>query len=248
MYGSDEEREQERMEEQVRLHERELERLHQTFLEYLILNGQPTLAAAALEGGIDYMYDERGLCGVYLDLPPAGYTFIAKDPDHQQAARLALRSVISGHLHPGRKPDEFDMEFRMNLCSATDGWRDVVRDMIVNYKGSNQALVTEIMAARDRRPVHTYNELKYASKSEIKIAMELERRKVLFFPLAVGVRAETGVPWQDHREADFLICNDGVWGILEVAWHAPERYEKDSEKAVWLGVVAPASGKHEGNR
>ena len=102
----------------------------------------------------------------------------------------------------------------------------------------NQSLVTQILAARNGRPTFTYNELRYASQSEIKIAMELEARRVLFFPLAVGVRAETGEPWKDHREVDFLICYEGVWGILEVAYH-PDRYEQDSEKAIWFSLRYP---------
>jgi hypothetical protein len=63
--------------------------------------------------------------------------------------------------------------------------------------------------------------------------MELEARKILFFPLAVAVRAETGQNWQDHREVDFLICHDGVWGILEVACH-PNRFEQDAQKMGWF--------------
>ena len=30
-----------------------------------------------------------------------------------------------------------------------------------------------------------------------------------------------------------MICRNGAWGILEVAYH-PDRYEKDSEKDYWL--------------
>jgi hypothetical protein len=121
----------------------------------------------------------------------------------------------------------------MKLSEVDEDWRNMVREMILTFKGTNQALVSEIMAAKKGRPLLTYNELRYASKSEIKIAMELEARKVLFFPLAIAVRADTGEPWKDHREADFLICHDGVWGILEVSYHS-DRYEKDSEKTVWF--------------
>lgn len=63
--------------------------------------------------------------------------------------------------------------------------------------------------------------------------MEYLRRKVLFFPLVLAVRNETGRTFLDHREADFLICQDGQWGILEVSYH-PDRFEKDAEKDVWF--------------
>jgi hypothetical protein len=212
------------------IHETE-EQLHRTFLEFLTVTGHPEIAAAALEGGISYQYDEEGPCGLYIDLTPAGYEFIARDDELQKIARIAMRNVATGHMYG---PGEYSIEFRMKLSEVDGDWKNTVRSMILNFKGSNQALVTEMCAAREGRPVHVYNELRYASKAEIKIAMELEARKVLFFPLAVGVKAETGVPWKDHREADFLICYNGVWGMLEVAWHPPERYEKDAEKALWF--------------
>ena len=75
--------------------------------------------------------------------------------------------------------------------------------------------------------------MKFASQSEIRIAQELEARRILFFPLPLAVRADTGDFYQDHREPDFLVCKDGVWGILEVSYH-PDRYEKDSEKDSWF--------------
>jgi hypothetical protein len=89
-----------------------------------------------------------------------------------------------------------------------------------------------LIRERERREMLTYNEASYASQSEIRIAQELEQRKVLFFPLALAVRADTGENWRDHREADFLVCDDGKWGILEVSYH-PDRYERDKEKDAW---------------
>jgi hypothetical protein len=54
------------------------------------------------------------------------------------------------------------------------------------------------------------------------------RRRLKYLPMS-----DTGAPYLDHREPDFLICHDGVWGILEVAFH-PGRYEKDAEKDIWF--------------
>jgi hypothetical protein len=75
--------------------------------------------------------------------------------------------------------------------------------------------------------------MKFASQSEIRIAQELECKSVLFFPLPLAVRNETGQCYKDHREVDFLVCVDGTFGILEVAYH-PNRYEQDQEKDVWF--------------
>jgi hypothetical protein len=80
---------------------------------------------------------------------------------------------------------------------------------------------------------YVYNEMKFASQSEIRIAQEFEARYILFFPLPLAVRSETGNFFEDHREVDFLVCNDGTWGILEVSYH-PDRFEKDAEKDTWF--------------
>ena len=118
------------------------------------------------------------------------------------------------------------------LMPVEDDWKGVVRDMIVNSKGTNQSVISKLMAERDRRKLITYNEASYASQSEVRITQEFEPRQVLFFPLAMGIRADTGENWRDHREADFLVCNKGTWGILEVSYH-PDRFEKDAEKDAW---------------
>jgi hypothetical protein len=105
---------------------------------------------------------------------------------------------------------------RVKRMEIEDGWQNVARDMIANYKDSNQGVVTELLAKRNgRQPPLTYNESEFGSRSEIRVAHEFEKRNVLFFPLPLAVRAETGENYLDHREPDFLVCEDGVWGILE---------------------------------
>jgi len=105
--------------------------------------------------------------------------------------------------------------------------------LIVNAKDSNQAIVTEKVFSREKKQVYLYNEMKFASQAEIRIAQEFERRKILFFPLPLAVRNDTGNLFEDHREVDFLVCHDGIWGILEVSYH-PDRFEKDAEKDSWF--------------
>lgn len=99
---------------------------------------------------------------------------------------------------------------------------------------SNQGNITELVFKRESKEILTYNEMKFGSKAEIEIAKELEKRDILFFPLPFAVRGNSNGNYKNHREPDFLICLDGVWGILEVAYHTPERYEKDREKSMWF--------------
>ena len=95
--------------------------------------------------------------------------------------------------------------------------------------------ITEIVFAREKKDPILYNGLKFASQTEVRIAQELILRKVLFFPLAVGVRAETGQQYKDQREVDFLICDNGIWGILEISGPSHNgRLADDAEKDSWL--------------
>jgi len=117
-----------------------------------------------------------------------------------------------------------------------DGWKDTIKALIASSKGvNNQGATSELMFARDKKDLISHNGLKFASQSEVRIAQELMQRKVLFFPLAVGVRAETGQQYKDHCEVDFLVCVNGVWGILEVSGPSHNgRLAQDTEKDRWL--------------
>jgi hypothetical protein len=204
---------------------------HRTLVEFLLQSRQPEVAAALLEGSVEIVSSRKvGKPDIlYVDIPPAAYPLVGSNEELQQVVRRAVREVARGHLDVDPQ-----VELRMQLLLSPDpGWEEEMKGLILQFKGSNQALVTDLIAAREGRPTHTWNELKYASASEIRIAQELERRRVLFFPLAVGVRADTGKNWQDHREVDFLVCHKGAWGILEVSYH-PDRYEQDAEKDVWF--------------
>jgi hypothetical protein len=55
--------------------------------------------------------------------------------------------------------------------------------------------------------------LNFRSKSEIKIAQALDDRGVLYFPNARGRLSQNYS--RVNREADFLVCDKGRWGILE---------------------------------
>jgi hypothetical protein len=219
--------------------------VHRTLVELLIHTKQAELAAVVIDGEVN-SFDEIAEIGYnnwtdilkhyYIDIPTFAYPMIESSTHVRQSLMESLRKVAGGQSRPNAAPiptDEFPIFFRVKLLPVQEDWQKLARSLIANPKGANQALVSEIKSTQDGRPLHVYNELRYASASEIRIAQELEKRKILFFPLAVGVRAETGKNWEDHREVDFLICDKGSWGILEVAYH-PNRYEQDAEKHSWF--------------
>ena len=73
--------------------------------------------------------------------------------------------------------------------------------------------------------------LRFRSQSEIRIAEALDRVGALFLP---NCRARLGqTNDRKNREADFLVCVDGKWGILEVdgePFHPPSRTVHDHDR------------------
>jgi hypothetical protein len=76
----------------------------------------------------------------------------------------------------------------------------------------------------------TWRNLNFRSESEVRIAQALDQASVLFLP---NCKARLGLSDRWNREADFLVCSDGKWGILEVdgePFHPPSRTVHDHER------------------
>jgi hypothetical protein len=72
--------------------------------------------------------------------------------------------------------------------------------------------------------------LRFRSRSEVRIYDALKQRKILFFANATAVLGGKGV----KREPDFLVCQDGKWGILEVMgeqYHPSSTAMRDHDRA-----------------
>lgn len=216
--------------------------LHRTWVQALVERGSSELAAIAIDIEITiiskhYEYSDGWISTpseVRLDVPLSSLEFVKTNAE---VIEETLFEIFEGHIYDSAdmlvKNSELKVAFRIALLKVEEGWKNIVRRMILEAQDPNQGVITEkVFARRGERP-HIYNEMKFGSKSEIRIAQELESRKVLFFPLPLAVRCETGNFYEDHREVDFLICTDGSWGLLEVAYHVG-RYEKDKEKDAWF--------------
>lgn len=211
------------------------QKIHRTWVQLFIEHDYKDVAAIAvdtemvLEGESDW---GRFFVGrVVFGLPTSAYSLVRNSEYIQSVMQRAALSVMRGHCEFSEESLEF--MYTLKLLDIEEGWENVVRNLIANAQTPNQGAVTEKAFLQRAKSPLVYNEMRFASQSEIRIAQELERRGVLFFPLPLAVRHKTGNFYDDYREPDFLICEDGVWGILEVAYH-PDRYEKDSEKAIWF--------------
>jgi hypothetical protein len=115
---------------------------------------------------------------------------------------------------------------RASYITMTEHWREELLALIRGDTVTNQGL-----PFGPQHPVLTWNNLRFRSASEIRIAEALERAQVLFLP---NCMARLGFSHRENREADFLICHKGKWGILEVDHpftHPPSRKVHDDERA-----------------
>jgi hypothetical protein len=169
--------------------------------------------------------------GIYIDLPSDTFGIVMRNKTFQDVLCKSFRVVSDGHINTDI--EKLPIQLRVKLLDVDTEWKARIRLLLAESRESNQGIVTEKMFTKRGKQPLLYNEMKFGSKSEIAIAQALEEKGVLFFPLPLAIRSDTGALYLDHREPDFLICNDGLWGILEVSYH-PDRYEKDSEKDVWF--------------
>jgi hypothetical protein len=163
------------------------------------------------------------------------FTYVKNNEQTKTIMERSLLAVCYGRIdfqEYGEKVEN-PISYRVKLLDVDSDWKNAVRSLILEEGISNQGEITELVFKKNGKTPYVYNEMKFASQSEIRIAQELESQKVLFFPLPLAVRAETGKFFEDHREVDFLVCENGLWGILEVSYH-PDRFEKDSEKDKWF--------------
>ncbi len=93
--------------------------------------------------------------------------------------------------------DDFDADWRARMLEIIEGKMPL-----------NQCLPIQ------EKPRHSWAYLLFRSPVEITIAQTLDKYRVLYLP---NCMARLGYPeTRENKEADFLVCYDGKWGILEI--------------------------------
>lgn len=113
---------------------------------------------------------------------------------------------------------------RATVHVPDENWRHHLHELIKGKGVSNQASGAESS--------HIWQGFKFRSATEIKIAKALDRAGVLFFPLPKA-RVAPADRRRMNVEPDFLVCDEGRWGILEVdgePFHPPERSAMEHER------------------
>jgi hypothetical protein len=193
---------------------------------FLIDGGEEDAASVLLScslscefsGAVD-RWDGRDIpeIDVCLTGPRAAYD-ILNNWEHEITVqvRRAIAAVLPhdttfGHLSAQAGLLEIDPDWRTELLEIARG-RGV----------HNQAV---------QKAPKNWRNLRFRSESEVRIAQALDRADVLFLPNCLA-RLGLGDD-RKNREADFLVCASGKWGILEVdgePFHPPSRTVHDHER------------------
>jgi hypothetical protein len=95
---------------------------------------------------------------------------------------------------------------RVEFTDFNSDWREKFLDIIQGKVALNQCKPIQ------DKPRFTWEYLFFRSTYEIAIAKALSEYNLLFLPNCMARFPKEG----QNKEADFLICRDGKWGILEV--------------------------------
>jgi hypothetical protein len=193
-------------------------------VRFLIDGGEEDSANVMLSCSLKYRWYTSDLGVDY-------YRFLLKGP-------RAAYDILNDRSHPIRKSVEkaieavlpVDMEMDSIIVSGElididPDWRSELLEIARGRGICNQA------GYERSGGIRTWNNFGFRSVSEIKIAEALDRDGVLFLP---NCKARLGLGEnRQNREADFLICQNGKWGIIEVdgsPFHPTTRTVQDHER------------------
>jgi hypothetical protein len=224
------------------------DQLHASAIHFLRQRG-PKLAVKVLlscESSFAYTQGSTGLhAEITLRAPDLFYRFLyvgvlererialgAREEDiDDNSSPAAVLSSIEGAfkaLLPG-EISTVSIHPRAALIAINPQWRQEFRDSFYGKDINNQGLPFD-----EKQPLHIWHNLRFRSQAEIRIAEAFERVEkppVLFLPNCL---ARLGFSHRENREADFLVCYKGNWGILEVDHpfsHPPSRKVHDDKRA-----------------
>lgn len=151
---------------------------------------------------------------ILLKGPRMAYDALAYESKHdaRKAVERAFQAVGLSHY-----------SINAELVEIDPNWRAETVELIRGRGVTNQG--------PDVDKVIIWQNLKFRSVSEKRIAEALDRAKVLYLP---NCRARLNIDsGRTNREADFLVCHAGKFGILEVdgaPYHPPTRTVHDHER------------------
>jgi hypothetical protein len=200
------------------------DRLLASAARFLIDAGQDDAASVLLACELEVDYSGTGWidggweiheCQIQLQAPASAYQALLVADGEEWPAGLpsetpVFRPTVEGALN-AVLPAWITLKaliVRAQLIDLDPDWRNDLLEIARGHGVSNQGIRI------DRPPIRWQN-LGFRSQSEVRIAQALDRANVLFLTncmARLGVTADHRV----NREADFLVCAEGRFGILEV--------------------------------
>ncbi|HEU5378133.1 MAG TPA: hypothetical protein VFV38_22140 [Ktedonobacteraceae bacterium] len=204
------------------------ELVHASAVRFLIDGGEEDAANILLSCSFDMRYThyrkstKEQLYTFDLVGPRVAYdAFISEDSPVWGQVQRAIEAILpSGH---GFRT----MNIRAELIPTLDP--DWHKELLEIARG--RGVHNQIADTNETKLVRTWNNLRFRSASEVRIADALDRAGVFFLPNCKGRLGLLGK--RENKEPDFLVCLNGKWGILEVdgePFHPPSRTVEDHER------------------
>ncbi len=194
---------------------------------FLIDGGEEDAASLLLscslyiyESGDTWFVGDEIHFAVHIEItgPRASYETLI---DSQNQITKSIRKAIEAVLPSDKYLKHFTVH--AEIIDIDQDWRTELLEIARGRGVHNQAIET----TRSR----IWMNLRFRSQSEIRIAPALDRSGVFFLPNCMGRIGSVGN--RMNREADFLVCHNGKFGILEVdgePFHPPSRVAQDHER------------------
>jgi hypothetical protein len=193
------------------------EALIKSAMKYLLEGGEHEAAVLLLNCRGLIAQSENWNNGEYVRLQGPRVAYDALRDEHSAAYRAVKKAFNAVGTW-------FTIE--AEIVPAEPGWRDEMYELICGRGVSNQG--------EDIPQPIIYENLRFRSVSERRIAEALDRARIMYLPnCRARLNIQNSPGGRGNREADFVICDNGRFGILEVdgaPYHPPTRTVHDHER------------------
>ena len=134
-----------------------------------------------------------------------------------------IYEIIQNQKHPATVTIHRAFEAVLSTEYSLEGLR--ARVVIDNYDANWRAKLLDAIQGKiplnqgvpiQDKPRYSWEYLFFRSSYEIAIAKALDEYKVLFLPNCMARFSSPNSQERMNKEADFLVCHEGKWGIIEV--------------------------------
>lgn len=150
---------------------------HQAWVTSLIDTGYKEIAALVIDGDLN-IYPDDWSVDVVVNLQADTLTYFEEDDKAWGTAEQLLRKLFVQRFYNNNseaiQTGDIQVSTRILLTPVAPDWRNVARDLITKSKDLNQGVVTEMVFKRRNKAPIVYNEMKFASNAEVRVAQELE--------------------------------------------------------------------------